>query len=142
MLSIGCSFQRSFATIAFYGPDNTTATKLTVGTVPAEHADVSDLRRWLSEDTDIRHDATVAQEVLVFIKAVGVRSVAMTDRIIGCPLEEGIDYEGETCPRVDSGPGATAGRATGSTKKTFRSAFHYTNCAASHPRDACRYSLV
>jgi hypothetical protein len=22
----------------------------------------------------------------------------MTDRIIGCPHEEGIDYEGDTCP--------------------------------------------
>jgi hypothetical protein len=25
--------------------------------------------------------------------------VAMPDRIIGCPHEEGIDYEGEYCPR-------------------------------------------
>ena len=26
------------------------------------------------------------------------KSVVMTDRIIGCPHEEGIDYEGVTCP--------------------------------------------
>ena len=26
------------------------------------------------------------------------KSVVMTDRIIGCPHEEGIDYEGDTCP--------------------------------------------
>ena len=26
------------------------------------------------------------------------KSVVMTDRIIGCPHEEGIDYEGATCP--------------------------------------------
>jgi hypothetical protein len=28
----------------------------------------------------------------------GVRSVAMVDRIIGYPHEEGIDYQGPTCP--------------------------------------------
>jgi len=33
----------------------------------------------------------------------------MTDRIIGCPHEEGIDYEGSTCRIAHSGPGGTAG---------------------------------
>jgi hypothetical protein len=28
----------------------------------------------------------------------GVLSVAMTDRIIGCPHQEGIDYQGPWCP--------------------------------------------
>jgi hypothetical protein len=37
------------ATIALYGPDDTRATKLTVGIVPAENADVADLRRWFFE---------------------------------------------------------------------------------------------
>lgn len=86
------------ATIAFYGPDDTTATKLTVGIVPAQHADVSDLQRLFSDNTDIRNNATVAQEVLAFIDAAGAASMAMTDRIIGCPHEEGIDYEGQSCP--------------------------------------------
>jgi hypothetical protein len=30
------------ATVALYGPDDTTATKLTVGIVPAEHAEATD----------------------------------------------------------------------------------------------------
>src|SRR6516162_7830641 len=34
------------ATVALYGPDDTRATNLTVGIVPAEGADVTDLRRW------------------------------------------------------------------------------------------------
>ena len=34
------------ATLALYGPDDTRATKLTVGIVPAEDASVTDLRRW------------------------------------------------------------------------------------------------
>ena len=57
-----------------------------------------DLRRWFSEGADIRNDAGVAEEVLAFIDAAGARSIVMTDRIIGCPHEEGIDYEGLTCP--------------------------------------------
>jgi hypothetical protein len=86
------------ATVAFYGPDNTRATKLTVGIVPAENAEVTDLRRWFVETIDIGNDTQVAEEVLAFIEAAGAKSVVMADRIIGCPHEEGIDYEGPTCP--------------------------------------------
>jgi hypothetical protein len=86
------------ATLVLYGPDDTRATKLAVGIVLAEDADVSDLRRWFSDGTDIRNDAAVAQEVLAFIEAAGAKSVVMMDRIIGCPHEEGIDYQGPTCP--------------------------------------------
>jgi hypothetical protein len=87
------------ATVALYGPDDTTATKLTVGIVPGEHTETTGLRRWLSRDqTDIREDIRIAEEVLAFITEVGARSVVMADRIIGCPHEEGIDYEGDTCP--------------------------------------------
>jgi hypothetical protein len=42
------------ATVALYGPDDTRATKLTVGILPAEDADATDLRRWFSEEADIR----------------------------------------------------------------------------------------
>jgi len=86
------------ATVAFYGPDNTRATKLSVGIVPAENAEVTDLRRWFAETIDIRNDTQVAEEVLAFIAWAGAKSVVMADRIIGCPHEEGIDYEGPTCP--------------------------------------------
>jgi len=86
------------ATVALYGPDDRAATKLTVGIVPTEHAEVTDLRRWFSEGADIRNDAGVAEEVLAFIDTAAARSIVMTDRIIGCPHEEGIDYEGPTCP--------------------------------------------
>lgn len=87
------------ATIALYGPDDTLATKLAVGIVPAEGAEATGLRRWLSKDqTDIRHDIPVATEALAFITEAGAKSVVMTDRIIGCPHEEGVDYEGDTCP--------------------------------------------
>jgi hypothetical protein len=86
------------ATVALYGPDDTMATKLTVGIVPAENAEATHLQRWFSEGSDIRNDVDVAEEVLAFIADTGAKSVVMTDRIIGCPHEEGIDYEGSTCP--------------------------------------------
>ena len=67
--------------------------------MPAANAEATDLRRWISEDqTDIRADNRIAEEVLAFITEAGAKSVVMTDRIIGCPHEEGIDYEGSTCP--------------------------------------------
>lgn len=86
------------ATVAFYGPDDTVATKLAVGIVPSKDADVSELKTWISEQGDVRNDADVGGEVLAFIEAAGAKTVVMTDGIIGCPHEEGIDYEGPTCP--------------------------------------------
>ena len=87
------------ATIAFYGPDDRRASKVTVGIVLAEDQEPAELRRWFSEQADVREDAAVAEEILALIDEFGVRSVAMVDRVIGCPHEEGIDYEGPTCPR-------------------------------------------
>ena len=64
------------ATVALYGPDYPRATKLTVGIVPAEHAEATNLRRWFSEGADIRSDAGVAEEVLAFIDAAGASVVS------------------------------------------------------------------
>jgi hypothetical protein len=72
--------------------------KLTVGIILAEDQEPAELRRWFSDQTDIREDPGIAEEILALIDQFGVRSVAMVDRIIGCPHEEGIDYEGPTCP--------------------------------------------
>jgi hypothetical protein len=78
------------------------------------------LRRWFSIGADVRNDAIIAQEVLESIDGAGAKSVIMTDRIIGCPHEEGVDYdEGQSCPVVHFGPGGTAGPATGHTNQTL-----------------------
>jgi hypothetical protein len=46
---------RPLATVALYGPDDRLATKLSVGMVPVEDAEVTNLRRWLSKgQADIR----------------------------------------------------------------------------------------
>src|SRR4051794_41974386 len=76
------------ATIAFYGPDDTRASKLAVGIVPAENAGATDIRRWFAEGIDIRNDTPGAEEVLAFIETAAARSVVMAAPIIGCSPEE------------------------------------------------------
>ena len=84
------------ATIAFYGPNLSQATKVAVGIVPSENADVKAMRDWKVDRGDVRTD--ISREILEFIQEQGALSVAMADGIIACPHQEGIDYEGEWCP--------------------------------------------
>ena len=87
------------ATVAFYGPDDRPASKVAIGIVLREEEEVVELQRWTSADRDVRHDPAISEAILEFIGRFDVKTVAMTDRIIGCPHEEGIDYEGPVCPR-------------------------------------------
>ncbi len=87
------------ATVAYYGPDARMATKAAVAVLPFEGAEPEALERWFSEARDIRRDHRVNQQILQFIRSRGVKSVVMSDGIIGCPHEEGVDYpEGDVCP--------------------------------------------
>ena len=52
------------ATIAFYGPTLSQATKVAVGIVPSETAEPSEMRDWKVENGDVRADPTIAQEIL------------------------------------------------------------------------------
>ncbi|HZZ63130.1 MAG TPA: hypothetical protein VFE63_18515 [Roseiarcus sp.] len=86
-------------TIAFYGRDDRRATKVAVSVVRDEGVE-PELRRWFSETVDVRTDEAILAEITAHLRQHSVHSVAMADRIIGCPHEEGIDYPmGETCPQ-------------------------------------------
>jgi hypothetical protein len=88
------------ATIAYYGPDDKNATKVTVGIVPNENAEPSILKRWFNEETDIRKDRTTSEEIIAFIKENEAKSIVMADRIMGYPHKEGVDYPaGSKCPK-------------------------------------------
>ena len=50
------------ATIAFYGPDLDRASKVAVGIVPYEAAEVTEMRAWQLETGDVRADAQIAQD--------------------------------------------------------------------------------
>jgi len=89
------------ATIAFYGPDASRATKVVVSIVPNEHAEPSELRDWQTVDGDVRNKPVIAAEMLAFIETHGAKSVVMSDGLMGCPHQEGIDYEGQYCPDPD-----------------------------------------
>jgi len=86
-------------TIAFYGPDSLHATKVAVGIVHREGAEVRELERWFSDTSDVRYDDSIGHQVLAFLQQHGVKTVVTGSRILGCPHEEGIDYpEGTECP--------------------------------------------
>jgi hypothetical protein len=88
------------ATLAFYGPDDTRASKVAVGIVRDEGGEVAAMERWFSDDGDIRKDQEIGDEILRFLNSQGVKTILITERIIGCPHEEGIDYpDGQVCPR-------------------------------------------
>lgn len=86
--------------LAFYGADDRVSTKMVASIVHGEgEEDIGEMRKWFTTDHDVRNDEVFAEEVWRFFDAHGVRSIVMPDRIIGCPHEEGIDYEGPTCPQ-------------------------------------------
>jgi hypothetical protein len=86
-------------TIAFYGPDGRRASKVAVSIILWDGAEPK-LHRWFSETGDVRTDTAILDEIADYLRQHSVRSIAMTDRIIGCPHEEGIDYpSGEACPQ-------------------------------------------
>ena len=85
-------------TVAFYGPDNRFASKVTAAVIAGEGEDPAALERWRSDSGDARMSADIGEQVLAFFERHGVKSVAMPDGILGCPHEEGTDYEGPTCP--------------------------------------------
>ena len=86
------------ATLAFYGPNLSRATKVAVGILLSRDAEVDVMRDWQVEHGDVRADPRIAAEILEFIEKNGALSVVVGDGVIGCPHQEGIDYEGEYCP--------------------------------------------
>jgi len=88
------------ATVAFYGADDKIAKKVAVGIILTQGQEPAFLERWFSDDGDVRNDHDVSEQILKFIRTHEVKTVAMADRIMGCPHEEGVDYPmGSTCPQ-------------------------------------------
>lgn len=95
------SAQYPLASIAPYGPDNTFATKLVVSVLerPGQREPAA-MRTWTTHAVDVRHDPTIAAGVADFLREYGVKHTVTSDRIMGCPHQEGIDYPmGRNCPR-------------------------------------------
>ena len=87
------------ATVAYYGPDASRASKAVVGIFLREGDSASELHRWFSDSSDARWDPEINQEILELIAANHVKTIALNPELMGCPHEEKIDYpEGESCP--------------------------------------------
>jgi hypothetical protein len=87
------------ATVIYYGPTADFASKVAVGIIRREK-EAAELHKWHDPEVDVRHDSRVLNEVLDCLDEHQVKRIAMANRILGCPHEEGTDYpEGETCPQ-------------------------------------------
>ena len=87
------------ATVAFYGPDDTRASKVAVGIVERDDDEPATMERFFIDQGDARRDPEIEKQILAFIEQHGVMTVAMEKIILGCPHEEGIDYPNdEVCP--------------------------------------------
>jgi len=83
-------------TIALYGPDDKTTTKIVAGVILEEDAEAI-VERWVG--TDVTENPKVREGIEEFFAKHGVKSVAATDQNMGCPHEEGEDFPvGEDCP--------------------------------------------
>jgi hypothetical protein len=83
-------------TVALYGPDDKTTTKIVAGVILEEDAEPL-IEKWVG--TGVENDPTVQQEIQDFFTKHGVKFVAATDENMGCPHEEGEDFPvGEDCP--------------------------------------------
>ena len=83
-------------TVALYGPDDKTTTKIAAGVITSPTAEPI-IMRWVA--TDVTTSPKVKWEIQEFFNAHGVKSVAMSEGNMGCPHEEGEDFpDGEDCP--------------------------------------------
>jgi len=83
-------------TIALYGPDDETTTKIVAGAILEENAEAI-IERWVG--TDVTENPKIRKEIGEFFAKHGVTSVVASERNMGCPHEEGEDFPlGEDCP--------------------------------------------
>jgi len=88
--------QYPIGTVAMYGSDDRTTTKIAAGVILHENSEPI-MKRWVS--TDVMNNAKVQQELKEFFLQHGVKQVAMTQGNMGCPHEEGEDFpNSEDCP--------------------------------------------
>ncbi len=83
-------------TVALYGPDDKTTTKIVAG-VSAGADSTPQIERFVG--SDIIADPKVAPAIRAFFARHKVQRVVLTDGNLGCPHEEGMDFpQGAQCP--------------------------------------------
>ena len=83
-------------TVAFYGPDERTTTKIAAAVILRDGAEPI-LERWVG--TTILGDPVIVGQIRAFFARHGVKNVVATNSNMGCPHEEGQDFpSGQDCP--------------------------------------------
>ena len=67
-------------TVAYYGPDNTKATKLVASVLRFENDQDPIMKKWFSEVMDIRQDAEIMDEIRDFFKENSTLSVVLLQK--------------------------------------------------------------
>jgi SEC-C motif len=94
--AVGGPVEYPIGTVAQYGPDDKTITKIAAGVILYEDAEPI-MKRWVA--TDITSNSKMQQELTDFFREYSVTKVVGSPGIMGCPHEEGEDFpEGEDCP--------------------------------------------
>ncbi len=84
-------------TLAQYGPDDKTGTKIVAALLRSPDEPTEELQRWVG--TEVTTSPTVRYELLSFLAKHKAKSVILTAGVIGCIHEEGEDYpDGGECP--------------------------------------------
>lgn len=82
--------------LVYFGPDDATIRKIIAVVIPSRDSEPV-LKSW--DGPGVSSDSQVAAEIGQFFKYNQVSEVIMTDGIVGCPHDEGVDYPvGESCP--------------------------------------------
>ena len=82
-------------TIAYYGPNEQTITKVVAAVLPDEHSDPVLMK--ITGNGVVEKPETAAA-IGDFFQKHHVNHVVMTEGVIGCPHEEGVDFPiGEIC---------------------------------------------
>lgn len=80
------------ATVAFYGPDDTRATRVVVSIVPGKGEEPTHQVSFAGDAPDLREDPWVGEKVMAFVEKHEAASVVVAEEVLGCPHEEGVDY--------------------------------------------------
>lgn len=85
--------------IAFYGYNDQSASKAIIGIIKEAGGTPAHIKKWVSEEGDLRQDVPTIKELFRYIEAHQVQSIALTPGIYYCPHEPGIDFpEDGSCP--------------------------------------------
>jgi hypothetical protein len=83
-------------TLVYFGPDDRTITKIVAVIIRTPEAEPI-IKSW--EGPSIAADREAVLEIGSYFKDHQVGEVVMTEGVVGCPHEEGVDYPvGESCP--------------------------------------------